>query len=448
MTLRDQVSAALNAVGLDTIPYNVSGTDCWPSAFAVSSLATASIGIACSELAALSGQTQPVTIDQRLASLWFSLTIQPDGWTLPPVWDDLAGIYEAKDGFVRLHTNAPHHKVAALNALQCEPSREAVDAHVAAQRAQDIERDIISHNGCAALLRSLNDWRTHPQGQAVHAEPLIAWTQTGLANCLWDIGPQERPLMGLKVLDLTRVLAGPICTRTLAGFGATVLRLDPPGWTEALVETDVTPGKHLATLDLKSINGRETFLSLLREADILVHGYRQDALDNLGLGEAVRRAINPNLIDVALNAYGWTGPWSTRRGFDSLVQMSSGIAHQGMVWAKADVPVPLPVQALDFATGYLMAATCLRALRVKRKEGRVLSGRLSLARTAALLASVPTDNDGSAFPEVNKRDVTDVIEHTDWGLARRIRFPANLPMIWNLPARRLHSDPAVWPHQE
>ncbi len=143
---------------------------------------------------------------------------------------------------------------------------------------------------------------------------------------------------------------------------------------------------------------------------------------------------------MALNAYGWTGPWTARRGFDSLVQMSSGIAHAGMEWKTADAPVPLPVQALDFATGYLMAAAVLRALRL----GRGGAARLSLARTSALLASVPPDNSGQPFAAVSESDLAPHTEATDWGPARRVRFPADMSMSWRTPARRLHADGAVW----
>lgn len=444
MDLRAQIGSALDGAGLPATTYREVGEGSWPSAFAVSDLAVASIGAACSELAALAGRVEPVTINRRLASLWFNLTVQPQGWELPPVWDDLAGIYRAKDGFIRLHTNAPHHKAAALRALDCDADRATVEATVAKQFAVDLEAAIVAENGCAARLMSLYEWSDHPQGRAVQSEPLIHWVDRGEGQTVRTGGPADRPLAGLKVLDLTRVLAGPVCTRTLAGFGADVLRIDPPGWGEALVETEVTPGKRLATLDLKTGGGRARFLALLADADVLVHGYRKGALDALGLGDAIRRDVNPGLIDVSLNAYGWTGPWSERRGFDSLVQMSSGIAHAGMVWKGGDTPIPLPVQALDFATGYLMAASAMRAVRVKRETGRVLSARLSLARTSALLASVPEDNDGHPFVEISSADLTDVQEMTDWGPAKRIRFPADLPMHWRCPARRLHSDPPQW----
>ena len=190
------------------------------------------------------------------------------------------------------------------------------------------------------------------------------------------------------MLDLTRVLAGPVATRFLAGFGADVLRIDPPEWDEPAVVPEVTLGKRCARLDARTDDGRAHLRRLLAEADVLVHGYRPGVLDSLlGVDADGRAELRPGLVEVCLDAYGWTGPWSARRGFDSLVQMSSGIAEAGMRWAGRDVPTPLPVQALDHATGYLMAAEVIDGLRgevgdrprfgepgVAGEDGRVADG--------------------------------------------------------------------------
>ena len=198
-----------------------------------------------------------------------------------------------------------------------------------------------------------------------------------------------RPLAGVKVLDLTRVLAGPAATRFLAGYGADVLRIDPPDWNEPAIEPEVTLGKRCARLDLRQASDRSRFELLISEADLFIHGYRPEALDALGYGEDIRRALNPSLVDVRLDAYGWSGPWRSRRGFDSLVQMSTGIAAAGRAWCGGDKPVPLPVQALDHATGYLMAAAAVHGLALRLSRGQATSAGLSLARTAALLMGTP-----------------------------------------------------------
>ncbi len=167
-------------------------------------------------------------------------------------------------------------------------------------------------------------------------EPLVAFEPgSNRSASRWAPRP-GRALAGLRVLDLTRVLAGPVATRFLAGFGADVVRIDPPGWDEPALEPEVTLGKSCARLDLRRDADRATFERLLSGADVLVHGYRPGALDGLGYGAAARQSLAPGLVEVCLDAYGWTGPWAGRRGFDSLVQMSCGIAQAGQDWKQAD----------------------------------------------------------------------------------------------------------------
>ncbi|MGT2481135.1 CoA transferase [Methylobacterium oryzae CBMB20] len=360
----------------------VTGTGSLPSCFPVTALATASIGaagLAVSELLGLSGRARAVTVDRHLASAWFGTSVRPCGWTLPAAWDPIAGDYRAADGWIRLHTNAPRHRAAALAVLDCPGEREAVAAAVARAAAEDLEGAILRAGGCAAAMRGPDDWEGLDQGRAVRAEPLVAVAEWPVQHrSSWRPDP-ARPLAGIRVLDLTRILAGPVATRVLAGLGADVLRIDPPGWDEPSLAPDVTLGKVCTRLDLRQVDDRRHFETLLAEADILVHGYRPDALERLGYGAARRRALNPDLIDVALCAYGWTGPWAGRRGFDSLVQMATGIAAAGQRWKQADRPVPLPVQALDHATGYLMAAAAVRgpdrpAARRARRHRAALSG--------------------------------------------------------------------------
>ncbi|MGY2047911.1 CoA transferase [Methylobacterium sp. JK268] len=432
---------------------HVEGAERLPSAFPVTALAAAAIGaagLAVTDLAAEGSAGPAVRVSRRLASRWFGQSLQPLGWTLPPAWDPVAGDYRSANGWIRLHTNAPHHRAAALAVLGCAPDRGAVAAAVAGWPADALETAVVEAGGCAAAMRAAEAWSRHPQGRAAAGEPLIAVTPGGDAASAWRPSP-ERPLAGVRVLDLTRILAGPVATRFLAGFGADVLRIDPPDWEEESLAPEVTLGKRCARLDLRAGADRATFERLLAGADILVHGYRAGALDALGYGEGARRAIRPGLIDVALDAYGWSGPWRERRGFDSLVQMSSGIAAAGMRWRGAEVPVPLPVQALDHATGYLMAAAAVRALARRLRHGEASSARLSLARTAALLLAgrdADPPQGGGWAPGTEAGDEDPAIEATEWGPARRLRPPLaidGVPMRWERPAGRLGSRPAAWP---
>lgn len=429
----------------------LSGEGSLPSVFAVTDLAAGAIGaagLAVAELVqAAGGAAQEVAADRRLASFWFGTSLRPQGWEAPPLWDAVAGDYQAADGWIRLHTNAPHHRAAALAVLEVPVDRAAVAQAVARWKTEELEAAVVAHGGCAARMRTMEEWRVHPQGAAVNGEPLlhIADAPAG-AKPGWPVNPQ-RPLQGIRVLDLTRVLAGPTATRFMAGFGADVLRLDPPGWDEPGVVPDLVPGKRCARLDLRTSQGQEIFTQLLAQADVMVHGYRSDALAGLGFDAASRRRINPALVDVSLDAYGWSGPWKARRGFDSLVQMSSGIAEAGMRRLGRDKPTPLPVQALDHATGYLMATAAIRGLTQRLKTGKGSEVRTSLARMAQLLVTGAGSQADAALAAENAGDLAPAIEQTFWGPAQRVRGAVTVGetmMAWDRPAAPLGSAQPAW----
>jgi len=447
------IQAALGSP-VPSSPVTLSEGGSLSSVFAVSDLAQASIAVAGSSLASFvalnTGDSPPdVIIDRDLASAWFAGSIRPQGWDLIPAWDAVAGDYACSDGWIRLHTNATRHRAAALAVLDVPEDRAAVVTAVSTWSAQALEAAVVATGGAAAAMRSTTDWQEHPQGRAVADEPLI-WTQrtsvAGRRDALFE--GRERPLKGLRVLDLTRVLAGPVATRLLAGWGAEVLRIDPPDWDEPAIVPEVTLGKRCARLDFRTSDGRSRFIELLRSADVLVHGYRPYALDRLGLGEEVRDKICPGLIDVSLDAYGWAGPWQQRRGFDSLVQMSSGIADAGRIATGGDRPTPLPVQALDHAAGYLLAAAAITGLTQRRIDGTGSRWRTSLARVAELLiraGPLEVSTDPSSPPATP--DPVGPIERTAWGDALRLPPPLvvqGAQLQWAFPARRLGSDRPQW----
>ncbi|WP_219095479.1 CoA transferase [Pseudomonas sp. UMAB-40] len=432
------------ALGLPHTPIPFTSSGALPSAFAVTDLACASIaaaGQAVSEfLQQHTGRLPSLEVDRRLASFWFATSIRPVGWSVPPLWDPVAGDYATQDGWIRLHTNAPHHRAAAESVLGSCADRAAMASKVAQWAKTDLEQAVVDAGGCAAEMRSWAQWQAHSQGLAVNAEPLIQFSASGGQHAKPWKGSVAQPLAGIKVLDLTRVLAGPVASRVLAGLGADVLRIDPPTWNEPGVVPEVTLGKRCARLDLHSKDDRAVFEGLLKDADIVLHGYRADALEKLGYGVAEREKLAPGLIDVCLNAYGWSGPWQNRRGFDSLVQMSSGIADAGRQWKKADKPMPLPVQALDHATGYLMAAAAITLL------GRGGSARLSLARTAKLLIENGAGT-GEALRAEDENDQGMLVEQTPWGPAHRLHVPLKItgtPLQWALPASELGAHRAQW----
>ena len=420
------------------------------SRFPVTPLAAASVAVAGLAISDLVGEVRSapsVSVDSRLASLWFGFSIHPQGWEIAAAWDDLAGDYRTRDGWIKLHTNAPHHKAAALDVLGCASHKAAVADAVQHQNGCDLEDAIVAAGGCAATLRSESQWLSHPQGRAVAAEPLVIWNGgNDLPMREWQPSP-ARPLAGLRVLDMTRVLAGPVATRFLAAYGAQVLRIDPPEWDEPGVIPEVTLGKSCARLDLKQPEGRHTFEQLLSQADIFVHGLRGDALDRLGFNADVRQAIMPGLIDISLSAYGHSGPWASRRGFDSLAQFSSGIAYDGILSSDASGPVSLPVQALDQATGYLMAAAAIRAVHARFRGEPFTQARLSLARTARLLQQHKDGLSGADLRPGDASDLAQATEQTHWGQARRFKVPLSIggcEMFWDRPAAALGSAAAKW----
>ncbi|MCJ7958071.1 MAG: CoA transferase [Pseudomonas sp.] len=449
--MTDLLTPIQAALDLPQTPLTFTEAGALPSTFAVTELASASLGAAGQAVAHLihqqTGRLPSVSVDRRLASFWFSSSIRPVGWETPPLWDPVAGDYACADGWIRLHTNAPHHRAAAEQVLGKVNDRAEMAAKVATWNAAELEQAIVDVGGCAAQMRTWQAWQTHPQGLAVNAEKLVQRQTFDTPTDKPWLGSVARPLTGIKVLDLTRVLAGPVASRFFAGLGADVLRIDSPSWNEPGVVPEMTLGKRCARLDLKSPEGRQVFEDLLKDADILFHGYRADALEQLGYTAAELQTLAPGLIDVSLNAYGWSGPWRNRRGFDSLVQMSSGIADAGMAWTQSDKPVPLPLQALDHATGYLMAASAIQALSERLKSGRGGSARLSLARTAKLLVEAGQVPEQPALRAEEPSDQGLVVEQTAWGQAHRLLAPVTLsgtPLQWDLPAGELGSHRAQW----
>ncbi len=465
--LRMRMAASLS---LEDPDVQLTGSGSLDSAYPVSELATASVAtaaVAAARLCEALGQPRPdVSVDRGIADAWFGSALTPIGWSVPSPWDAIAGDYAAlpsagRPAWIRLHTNAPRHRAAALRVLGVGAERDHVAAAVARWSAQELEAAVVAEGGCAAMLHTPEEWAAHPQGSAVASEPLIAIERTDApdagAGSSWT--PESgRPLAGLRVLDLTRVLAGPVATRLLAGLGAVVLRIDPPDWDEPGVVPDMTIGKRVARLDARDPADLARLRALLAGADILVHGYRSDALDRLGISEAVRRELRPGLVDVSLDAYGHAGPWSTRRGFDSLVQMSTGIAGSGLRSGLADRPTPLPVQALDHATGYLMAAAVLAGLvrRVRDRSG--FRARLSLARTAAELehaltrAALPRQprpvvgSSSWADPVTASVSLAAPID-TPWGAATILPPPFAVRGVnvgWTRGPRPLGSDAPAW----
>jgi len=290
---------------------------------------------------------------------------------------------------VRTHANYPWHRQALVSALGTTEEIGAVAAAVADLPAQEVERRVFAAGGIAGAVRTAAEWGAHPQGRAVAAEPLIGHRMTGDGPARARVAA-DLPMAGVHVLDLTRVIAGPVCTRFLAALGAEVLRLDPPRRPDMAtgVIADSLLGKRSAFLDLHSRGGTAVLQGLLDRADVVVCGYRPGALDRFGLGEETLTEHHPGIVAVYLDAWGHRGPWAGRRGFDSVVQGPTGIAMGESTDGRE--PGALPCQLLDHGTGYLAAAAALDGLRRQGDQGGTHVRRLSLARTALWLTSQGT----------------------------------------------------------
>ncbi|WP_433918368.1 CoA transferase [Streptomyces canus] len=296
----------------------------------------------------------------------------------------LSRFWRTADGWVRTHANYPHHRARLLQALGVPEDPAAVEAALAERSALDVEDAVYAAGGLAVALRSPEEWAVHPQAAEVAKRPLVerGRLDTARARAFAKVGASPLlPAAGLRVLDLTRVLAGPVATRTLALLGADVLRLDAPQLPELPDQhADTGFGKRSATLDLAA--DRQTFEELLAAADVVVTGYRPGALDRFGLSPEALAERRPGVVVAQLSAWGGYGPWRERRGFDSLVQAATGIA---VLEGSPDRPGALPAQTLDHGTGYLLAAAVLRALTEQSHEGGSRFVRLALARTAQWL---------------------------------------------------------------
>ncbi len=366
--------------------------------------------------------------------------------------ENLTGDYRTRDGWVRLHCNYPHHRDAAMRALGlAQDEVERVAPTVAGREAQEVEEAVIEAGGAAAALRTTEEWSAHPQWAAVAALPLVAIDQIHPSPARL-LPPADRPLEGVRVLDLTRVIAGPVAGRTLAAHGAEVLRVgaDHLPLVPSLV-IDTGFGKRFCHVDLRSGAGRDRLTELVAGADVIVQSYRPGALARIGLGPAECSAIRPGLVYVDISAWGQAGPWQGRRGFDSLVQMACGIADEGRVAAgdPHGKPRPLPAQVLDHATGYLAALGALAGLRHRRTRGGSWHVQVSLARTASWLWSLHRVPNVLATADPALDDIADLLDEmaTPFGLVRYVRPPGiidgALPR-WDTPPHAPGADPPTW----
>jgi crotonobetainyl-CoA:carnitine CoA-transferase CaiB-like acyl-CoA transferase len=434
---------------LDALSYvNLTGHDpVLPSSFAVGTAAQSTVAaaaLAACELGHARGaDRQRVSVAMTHAALectgWFSL----DG-KVPELWDPFSGLYRCKDGWVRVHANFRHHRDGALRVLGLDPSkatREEAQAALMSWSAVEFETAMADAKLVATALRTFDQWDATEQARAIASQPLFTITRIGDAAPLDlpAITNEQRPLEGVRVLDLTRILAGPVGGKALAAYGADVMLVNSPNLPNIDAIADTSRGKRSTHVDLRTGEGRAAMDLLVDGAHVFVQGYRPGGLRDLGYGpeDAARR--RPGIVYVSLTAYGVQGPWSVRRGFDSLVQTATGFNHAEGEAAGEGKPRPLPMQILDEATGYLIAMGASTALRRQQLEGGSWHVQVSLAQTGHWLRSLGRVENGFA---VKKPDMSPYLETTASGFGE-LKALSHSAKLGRTPAR--HARPSMPP---
>ena len=439
------------------------GTDpILPTPFRIADAGAATLaatGLAAADLWELrSGKTQPVSVDVRraTASLRSGQYMKLGDGEVSHARNSVMGIYPTKDGrWSYLHCNFPNHRAAALSVLGVPEDRDAVAKAVMNWNAADLEEAIIAAKGAGGMVRSHAEWAAHPQSAAIAGLPLMEVIKIG-DSPVEPLPPGNRPLSGVRVLDLTRVLAGPTCARTLAEHGADVLKITGAHLPNiGYQEFDTGHGKLSAHLDLREPKDVDILKGLVAEADVFSQGYRPGTLGGRGLSPEELAAIRPGLVYVSLCAFSHAGPWASRRGFDTVVQTVSGIVHRQaeVVPGKTPAPYFYPVSAIDYCTGYLMAFGAMAALGRRAREGGSWMVRISLAQVGKWLVDlgeVPGDAARAAPAEFTPEELAkwSMVSETPAGRLRHLGPVVGLPLTppyWARPSVPLGYNKPEWP---
>ncbi|MBI5719276.1 MAG: CoA transferase [Burkholderiales bacterium] len=439
-----------------------------PSSFAIGTAMQAGLGVAAlaaAELgAAHGGPVQGVTVDAADAVRESSGRFTLDG-RKPELWDPLSGLYRCQgDGqgqgdsdadvaWVRVHANFAHHRDGVLQLLGLPTGaatpRAAVEKALRTWSAFAFEAAASERGLVVAAVRSVDQWQRHAQAAALETLPLVSIERIGDAPPTgWSpVDPAAAPLGGLRVLDLTRILAGPVAGRTLAAYGADVLLVNGPHLPNIEAIADTSRGKLSALLDLRDAADAERLRQLVREADVFLQGYRPGAIAGRGFAPQELARLRPGIVCVSLSAYGHAGPWAGRRGFDSLVQSATGLNLAEAEAFGESAPRALPLQALDFGAGYLLAFGALAALHRQRREGGSWLVRVALAGVGRWLASLGRLADG---PRATWPSFEGAMEESASGFGRlvAVRHAARLsatPAKWVRPSMPPGSHPPAWP---
>ena len=358
----------------------------------------AGVGVAVSDLWEMkTGRRQKVAIDVRhaAAGLRSSGYLQrPDaGGTFKPIVNEnheamraITQPWATKDGrWVLPHFGLPNLQARMLKLLGCEPHPASVAKAVATWDALDLEAAIDDARVCGGMVRSNDEGLAHPHGRGLATKPIVELTKLGESDPE-PLPIRDRPLSGIRVLDLTRILAGPMAARTLAEHGAEVLMVTAerlPQIPEHVLDTN--HGKRSCFLDLAQSEDASRLKALVKTADVFSQGYRPGAITKLGFGPEELAALRPGIIYTSINCYGDGGPFSHRGGWEQVAQTMTGLCHEGRTAARPRGPALLPGAACDYTTGYLAAYGILLALAKRAREGGSYHVRVSLCRSGMFL---------------------------------------------------------------
>jgi crotonobetainyl-CoA:carnitine CoA-transferase CaiB-like acyl-CoA transferase len=434
---------------------SVSGRDpVLPSSYPIGALSVAAVGVATMAAAevweARTGHTQRVTltVDDCVRACRSDQLVHVDGTRPGDVWNPFSGFYATGDDrFVQLHTNFAHHLERTLRVLGVNKDRDAVANAITTWDGAELESALADAGACASLARTRAEWMAHPQGTAVAELPLFDTLVTPGTTAPLPAGDQ--PLAGIRVLDLTRVIAGPVATRTLAAHGADVLRVSAAHLPEIdMLLPDTALGKRSTFLDLRDADDAARFRALVATADVIVQSYRPGALGGLGFSFDEVRALQPNITFVSLSAYSHAGPWANRRGYDTLVQTASGIAVSEGEAFGSERPRHIPISGLDHATGYFAAAAAMRALAARHHTGGARHVRCSLAQTREWLETLGRIA-GTDTPRPDDSAIVATLPTIDSAYGHVTYAPPGggldaTPARWTHGATAPGSSPAAW----
>jgi crotonobetainyl-CoA:carnitine CoA-transferase CaiB-like acyl-CoA transferase len=419
----------------------------------------AGIGVAVTDIHEIkTGRRQKVNVDVRHAAATCKssrLMCQPDAegqWKRVPDTPSMAHMrsitqpWQTKDGRWYLpHFNLPHLHDRVIGVLGCESNADAVEKAVAKWNSHDLEEAIAKARACGSIVRSNAEWLEHPHGKVLAGKPLVEIIKIGDTDPI-PFPKGERPLSGIRVLDLTRILAGPIAARTLAENGADVLMVTAkhlPQVPEHVMDT--SHGKRSCFLDLNKPEDVETIRQLARTADVFSQGYRPGIMNKFGLSPEALAKERPGIIYVTISCYGADGPFSDRGGWEQIAQCATGICLDN----GDERPTLLPASACDYTTGYNGAYGVLLALARRAREGGSYHVRVSLCRSGMYIYKQGQVSYQQPNMELSERELDEVMVESSGGHGRLkhlgpvVRMSETRP-YWDKPSPLLGSSKPEW----